>query len=577
MSRYDLATQGDLLLSHLVAAAAAGDVERLGEVAPGRHARPGRRLGSTATSTRRRWPTSSPRRSPSRASRPSGRSTRSSPTCAGTLGVAEPAVHVRNSPLTRSLRRPAGGRDHLVLTSGLLNLFEGRPEELRFVVGRELGHVKCGHVELRQKAYAILSAVRAIDAAMVPDRTRTCCRRWRRAAVHPVPRGRVLRRPRRAALLRRGQARLRGDHAAAARPAGRQPLDRPRGAKDFDARAVIRSFREWQYQPFVKFVLDIKGQTLDHPYYQERLATLKLRADSGDDRALLGRCRRFVGGEVGQDPGVRDAPQGEACDPYVVVSDGVGQVLRTRYASGVRRERSGRISGRPTGGATSRGRSATASRCSSRSGTPTTPMTRSSGASRCSRGPGMPGRDRTTNDVRGVYGQDPPGLEGPAAGLPPGIRAGLGPIHATDGRRPGAAEGGTRGIDPDSRGSPRRSSASPSSSGVAATDRGRSALPRRTRGGGDERGRSRCRGANPSPAPARRPTRRSTRPGPPTPGGGPLRVRRGGRYPPIGPAALDPARPPRDVRGGHRESACPSPPPFILASRPPMRSTIAER
>ncbi|MDB5350581.1 MAG: hypothetical protein JWN86_1828 [Planctomycetota bacterium] len=56
------------------------------------------------------------------------------------------------------------------MTSGLLNLYAGRPEELKCVVGHELGHVKCGRLELKSKAFGVPSAARAIDVAVVPDK-----------------------------------------------------------------------------------------------------------------------------------------------------------------------------------------------------------------------------------------------------------------------------------------------------------------------------------------------------------------------------------------------------------------------
>jgi hypothetical protein len=60
-------------------------------------------------------------------------------------------------------------------------------------------------------------------------------------------------------------------------------------ADGFDAQAVIRTFQDWQYEPFIRFILYIKAQPLDGPYYQERLAMLKVWADSGVYRSLLGR------------------------------------------------------------------------------------------------------------------------------------------------------------------------------------------------------------------------------------------------------------------------------------------------
>jgi Zn-dependent protease with chaperone function len=90
--------------------------------------------------------------------------------CARILGGDKPEVYLRNSPQTRIYTVHSGGRYHLVITSALLNLFENRPGELKFVVGRELGHIKCEHPELKRKGYAVLSAIQAINVAVVPDR-----------------------------------------------------------------------------------------------------------------------------------------------------------------------------------------------------------------------------------------------------------------------------------------------------------------------------------------------------------------------------------------------------------------------
>ena len=60
-------------------------------------------------------------------------------------------------------------------------------------------------------------------------------------------------------------------------------------AKEFDPRAVNRQFRGWQSQPFVRFILYVKEQALVHPYYQERLASLKKLIDAGAYRKLRDR------------------------------------------------------------------------------------------------------------------------------------------------------------------------------------------------------------------------------------------------------------------------------------------------
>ena len=66
--------------------------------------------------------------------------------CAKILDVDVPTVMVQQNPVANAyvtkLENPI-----LVLTSGLLEVFKEHPEELRFVIGHELGHIKCDHVK----------------------------------------------------------------------------------------------------------------------------------------------------------------------------------------------------------------------------------------------------------------------------------------------------------------------------------------------------------------------------------------------------------------------------------------------
>ena len=335
---YDLATPGDCLLAHLVAPAASGDVPDWAKtLLGGLPGQVGDWVGQYLD-----------------AKAMAGVITEAFPVegqpplrpvedlvadCARALGVERPAVYVRNHPMTRIYAVRSGGRHHLVLTSGLLNLFEGRPGELKFVVGRELGHIKCGHADLRQKAYAILSALQAINAAVVPDRFQ--------AALPTLALGRLFTWCReaeftadRAGLLCCSEpeaaygAIMRLQHGLRAASPWIDPA-----AEGFDPRAVIRQFREWQYQPFVRFVLDLKEQPLDHPYYQERVAMLRDWAETGAYRALLERRVDPSAGQLLEVVAIRAyelAPEGEVADPYVIVTDGDRQVLRTRYAAAAR-------------------------------------------------------------------------------------------------------------------------------------------------------------------------------------------------------------------------------------------------
>ena len=108
---------------------------------------------------------------------------------------------------------------------------------------------------------------------------------------------------------------------------------------DFDAEKVIKNFQQWQYQPFVKLILDLKRHVLVHPFVPERLAALKAWADTGAYRAILGRRGDAREGqliEVMKIQAFELAPEGQSIDPYVIVLDKDQQVLRTATVPGVR-------------------------------------------------------------------------------------------------------------------------------------------------------------------------------------------------------------------------------------------------
>jgi Zn-dependent protease with chaperone function len=331
VTRYDLATRSDLLLSHLVAPAMRGEVSEW-TVLSGLTKQLGDWVGrffeaqDLANIITQAFPVEG---------QPALKPVETLVgDCARTLGVEMPLVYVRNNANTRIYSVEASGRCHLVMTSSLLNLFEQKPDELKFVVGRELGHIKCGHAELRSKSYALLSSVQKINEAIVPDRYQQVVPllamgrlfTWSREAEFTADR---------AGLLSCGDPKvaysaiMRLQHGLRADSKWIDP-----SAPDFDAQVVIRTFRDWQYQPFMSFVLYIKGQTLEHPYYQERLAMLKVWADSDNYRALINRREGSDGQliEIVRIDPFELAPEGQTVDPYVIVTDGDRQILRTRYA-----------------------------------------------------------------------------------------------------------------------------------------------------------------------------------------------------------------------------------------------------
>ena len=127
-----------------------------------------------------------------------------------------------------------------------------------------MGHIKCGHSDLKRKAYAVLSAIQGIDAAVVPDRYQNL--------LPLLALGRLLTWCResefladRAGLLCCGEPKaayeaiMRLQHGLRADSPWIDPY-----AKGFDPQAVIRNFQDWQYQPFVKFIRNRSGAYLQH-------------------------------------------------------------------------------------------------------------------------------------------------------------------------------------------------------------------------------------------------------------------------------------------------------------------------
>ena len=66
--------------------------------------------------------------------------------CADILGVEPPPTYIEGSPYPNAYVTGLGHPHLLVLTSGLLELYQESPDELRFIIGHELGHIKSQHL-----------------------------------------------------------------------------------------------------------------------------------------------------------------------------------------------------------------------------------------------------------------------------------------------------------------------------------------------------------------------------------------------------------------------------------------------
>jgi Zn-dependent protease with chaperone function len=254
--------------------------------------------------------------------------------CAKVLGLPKPLCFVRNHPETAAYVTELDGRPVLVLTSSLLKLFKGRPEELRFIVGRELGHIKCDHVRMRLAATGIVGALRLVDVTAIPDQYQ--------AVLPTLTMGRLCSWLREAEISadRAGMLCCQDpDVAYQALLWMLHGLDAENiGKPELDALLVVRQFERWQDRPFVEFLTKAKASTLPAPFIPERISALKDWADTKAWQSILARTK-------GADPGrliviehigieglaSKDQPR----NPYIVAYVGSQKIFTTAAASKV--------------------------------------------------------------------------------------------------------------------------------------------------------------------------------------------------------------------------------------------------
>ena len=209
--------------------------------------------------------------------------------CAKVLGVTRPTVVVRNAPETRAYLVATDKENILVLTSGLLKLYDGAEDELRFIVGRELGRIKCEHHKVRRAAYGLLAVTQGIDKTVVPANAQS--------VLPTLFAGRLLTWSREAEISAdRAGLICCGSEKVAVAALTRLMHGLNKQAKildaehpDFDADKIIRQFQKWENEPFVKFVTYVQSQPAEAPFIAERLAALKQFVASGQYAGILNR------------------------------------------------------------------------------------------------------------------------------------------------------------------------------------------------------------------------------------------------------------------------------------------------
>ena len=209
--------------------------------------------------------------------------------CAEILQVKAPPVHIDGSPepnaYVAGLREP----HVLVFTSGLLELYDESPEELRFIIGHELGHIKAKHLKTHFLGSTLVGALvgdRSKNATFKADFIAAMSigtlLHWYRESEYSADR---------AGLICVGgdikvakQALLRLIHQT--KPSNK--LFDP-SHPDFDAQLVLKNQLRLRDEPFVKVISYLRQWRQTHPFIPERCAALGMWSLSAEYQTIVER------------------------------------------------------------------------------------------------------------------------------------------------------------------------------------------------------------------------------------------------------------------------------------------------
>jgi len=210
--------------------------------------------------------------------------------CARILHVRAPRVWVKQSPTVNAYVATLEEPHFLVIHSGLLELYEGRPKEMRFILGHELGHLKCGHLRAQRVGWTIFRQLEKIDNVLIPAGSQQvlptlglgCLFSWCREAEISADRAGLLCCQ---DVVVAQQALMRLLHGLKFDSPWLNPQH-----KDFDPARVVAEFEKWENEPFVKFHLFLKRFGSSHPFVPQRIAAIHSWYGTGMPQGILARA-----------------------------------------------------------------------------------------------------------------------------------------------------------------------------------------------------------------------------------------------------------------------------------------------
>lgn len=184
--------------------------------------------------------------------------------CCKLLSVHKPKLWIQGTPNVQAFVTKLQEPHYLVITSGLLELYAGRPEELRFIIGHEIGHLKCRHIKAHSIGNLLIQAVVKIAeryseklAQFIMPTTFVTYLKWLRESEYSADRA--------------GLVCVGGD-VEIAKSALQRLLHHTK--LGIDTGNVIKEQLAFEQMPFVQVIKYLKEHAQTHPFIYDRCIAL---------------------------------------------------------------------------------------------------------------------------------------------------------------------------------------------------------------------------------------------------------------------------------------------------------------
>jgi len=214
--------------------------------------------------------------------------------CADLLGIVPPPCYIEGNPVPNAYVTGLGAPHVLVIHSGLLELYQDTPDELRFIIGHELAHIRCQHLRTllvgRLVVFPLVARSQLPHPNPVVDLATSAAglaafgtlMHWYRAAEYSADRGALLCVGGRVQIAQQALTRLLHQTRQTNKLMNAD-------AATFDIRQMSRDQQDLRHRPLVGLLSFVEQFSATHPFIVDRCVSLEAWSRSEQYRRLMTR------------------------------------------------------------------------------------------------------------------------------------------------------------------------------------------------------------------------------------------------------------------------------------------------